>query len=585
MISALFFLQFHSVKNRLVTRVKRLKQPKYLIGALAGGLYFYFYFIRFVFFPRGSMSGTSATTLALPVDPLLFESLGALILFGVVLLAWLIPHQRAALAFSEAEVAFLFPAPITRRGLIHFKLLRSQLAILFTTVLFTLISRRFGAGGRWLMCAAGWWVILFTLNLHLMGASFALTMLMDHGISNWKRRVGLLALVLLAAGVMVAWAVRAIPELTTADLADPSAIVNYFKQALVRGPLPFLLYPFRLVVRPYFAADGISFLSAIWPALLLMIAHYFWVVRSDVTFEEASVEASKRLAEKVAAMRAGNAGAAGRKLKSKRPPFTLRPGGSPLVALLWKNLISAGSAFTLRIWILVLVSVLVMSFALRGVAASSNWVAVAGMFSAFLGVWALLVGSQLIRQDFRQDLANADLLKVFPLRGWQMALGEILAPVVILTSLHWLLLVVTLVCSGPMVGGKIPGSLVLAIGFGMAIVLPVLNTISFLIPNGAVLLFPAWFQASRHGPHGIEATGQRLIFALGQFLAFALSLIPAAGAFALVFLLARIVFGNALAVVAGSVATALVLAVEAGLGVMLLGRLFERFDLSAEHGP
>jgi hypothetical protein len=37
MISALLYLQFHSVKNRLAARLKRLKQPKYLIGAIVGG--------------------------------------------------------------------------------------------------------------------------------------------------------------------------------------------------------------------------------------------------------------------------------------------------------------------------------------------------------------------------------------------------------------------------------------------------------------------------------------------------------------------------------------------------------------------
>ena len=49
MISALFYLQFHSVKNRLLMRFKRLKQPKYLFGAIVGGLYFYWYFFRVLF--------------------------------------------------------------------------------------------------------------------------------------------------------------------------------------------------------------------------------------------------------------------------------------------------------------------------------------------------------------------------------------------------------------------------------------------------------------------------------------------------------------------------------------------------------
>ena len=120
--------------------------------------------------------------------------MGALILLTILLLAWIIPHQRAALTFTEAEVAFLFPAPISRRGLIHFKLLRSQTAILFTTLLLTLVTNRFG-GKAWIH-AAGWWLIFSTLNLHLLGSSFARTMLLDRGITNWQRRLGILALVL-----------------------------------------------------------------------------------------------------------------------------------------------------------------------------------------------------------------------------------------------------------------------------------------------------------------------------------------------------------------------------------------------------
>src|SRR5437879_969502 len=135
-ISALLYLQFHSVKNRLLRRLGRLKQPKYLLGGIAGAIYFYFYFFRYMFRTySGANAVLSATS---PRDLALYESIGALILLIIVLLAWFVPHQRAALAFTETEVAFLFPAPISRRGLIHYKLLRSQTAILFTTMLLTL---------------------------------------------------------------------------------------------------------------------------------------------------------------------------------------------------------------------------------------------------------------------------------------------------------------------------------------------------------------------------------------------------------------------------------------------------------------
>ena len=196
MISALLYLQYHSINNRTVMRIKRLKQPKYLVGGIVGGLYFYWYFFRI--FLCGPVEGKRFTLLSSPGNLALFESLGALILLTILLLAWIFPHQRAALTFTEAEVAFLFPAPISRRGLIHFKLLRSQTAILFTTLVLTLVTNRFG-GKAWIH-AAGWWLIFSALNLHFLGSSFARTMLLDRGITNWQRRLGILALVFLVPG-------------------------------------------------------------------------------------------------------------------------------------------------------------------------------------------------------------------------------------------------------------------------------------------------------------------------------------------------------------------------------------------------
>jgi ABC-2 type transport system permease protein len=314
----------------------------------------------------------------------------------------------------------------------------------------------------------------------------------------------------------------------------------------------------------------------------LLAAHYCWVIRADVAFEEASVEASQKLAEKVAAVRAGKWGATGKQLKSKRAPFKLRPTGPPFVALLWKNLISAGSAFTARLWIILAIGALIISSSVLGTAGPSAWPAVVGMLSGMFAVWAVLLGPQIMRQDFRQDLPNADVLKSFPLRGWQIALGEILAPAVILTGVQWLLLILAGTCGVPLSRGQLSGGLILALAAGAAVLLPMLNLITLVIPNAAVLLFPSWFQTGKDAPHGIEATGQRLIFALGQFLAFIVALIPAAGVWAGFFFLVKFLVNVVLAVPVASVAAALVLALEAGLGVMLLGWLFERFDLSAE---
>jgi hypothetical protein len=575
-ISALLYLQYHSIKNRTVLRIKRLKQPKYLAGSIVGALYLYFYFFRY--FVRGRQQAFPFTFSA--ESAFLFESLGALILMIIVLLAWVVPHQRTALTFTEAEIAFLFPAPITRRGLIHFKLMRSQTAILFTTLLLTLVSNRFG--GRAWIHAAGWWLILSTLNLHLLGSSFALTRLLDRGITNWQRRIVILALVVLITSVVVVWTRRALPPFDPSSFQDLDALKNYAQQVLTSGPVPYLLFPFRLVVRPYLATNAAGFFLALAPVVVLLLLHYAWVVRSDVAFEEASLEASKRLAVKVAAVRSGNWQAAQSKPKRRRAPFRLRPTGPPAVALLWKNLIGAGQAFTLRVWISLAIFAI---FASIGFGQTSNAMGLrgaVGMIAAMLMAWSLLIGPQLLRQDFRQDLPLADLLKSYPLRGWQLVVGELLGPVAILTGVQWFLLIIIAGFFPRPHNGSPNGWLLLSLSFGAAIVVPMLNLITLQVPNAAVLLFPAWFQVAKGGAQGIEATGQRLIFVIGQFLFFMLALIPPAAVFAAAFFGVKMLAGTALAVAVASLGAAIVLAVEAALGVALLGWLFQRFDVAAE---
>jgi ABC-2 type transport system permease protein len=578
MISALLYLQYHSIKNRTVMRIKRLKQPKYLLGAVVGGLYFYWYFFRALFAAPGR--GQSFALFGSPDNQALFESIGALALLIILLLAWIIPHQRAALTFTEAEVAFLFPAPISRRTLIHFKLLRSQTAILLTTLLLTLVTNRLG-GHAWIR-AAGAWLILSTLNLHLLGSSFAVTMLLDRGISTWQRRLGILALAAVLIGAVVIWGRHTLPALDLERVADPKRLRDYVQQVLDAGPAPYLLYPFRLVVRPILAPNALAFLSALGPALAIVLLHYAWVLRSNVAFEEASVQASQKLAEKLALVRSGNWQAANRKPRGRRPPFTLRPTGPPAVALLWKNLISAGQAFSLRIWISLAVFALCATLGTAHASGGSGWRLALGMLAAMMMFWSVLVGPQLLRQDFRQDLPLADLLKTYPLRGWQLAFGELLAPVTALTCIQWLLLLVMLVLFWRTSGGGLGWPEWLGVGFGVALLLPMLNLIILQIPNAATLAFPAWFQSTKGAAQGIEATGQRLIFMIGQLLVLLVALIPAAALFAGVFFLVKMLLATAIAIPLASIAATVVLAVEAAFGVMLLGWLFDRFDVSAE---
>ncbi|MBI2924161.1 MAG: hypothetical protein HYY24_00470 [Verrucomicrobia bacterium] len=579
MTSALLYLQLCSFKNRLISRLRRLKQPKYLAGFVVGGAYMYFFFFRHWFTGDGAKAVRAVT----PPDVLpVFEMLGALVVLVIVFLAWLLPKERSALQFTEAEVAFLFAAPVSRRTLIHFKLLKSQAAIIFSSLFFTLFAGRLKSWDAWIY-ATGMWLLFSTLNLHFLGASFVRTMLLDRGITTARRRLSVVALLTLLVAAVVIGAGQTLRAPTMDDLGGLKRIANYVRDILGTGLPAVILLPFRLLVRPAFAASARDFLLALGPALALLIAHYWWVVRSNVAFEEASVEAARKLADRMAAARAGNL-QLGKKAKSKvRQPFTLGAAGSPMIALFWKNLILTSHWFTWRIWLVLIWLAVVGSFFLAATVRDSGVRVAVGGFALGIAGMALLMGPHVLHADLRHDLPVADVLKMYPLRGWQVVLGEILAPAAVLACVQWLLLIIAV---GSFPGQMGPRELPLlhraGFGLGIGLVAPLLNVLSLLIINAGVLYFPAWSHLGPGSAQGFEVMGQRMILMVGQLLVLALGLLPAALVFALLFFLGKLLVGPIVAMLVGAVGVAAVLAVEGGLAIHFLGRLFERFDVSAE---
>jgi ABC-2 type transport system permease protein len=580
---ALFYYQFHSWWNRLRTRIRRLRQPKYMVGAVVGGLYFYFYLFRGLASGRHGAPSSSAVPIPTEMNDLP-QTLAAVGLMVVLLLAWILPHSRAALAFTEAEVAFLFPAPVSRKTLIHFKLLKSQTTILFSALLMTFIGRGW-TGGHLPTRALGWWAGMSIFNLHLLGSSFALTMLMDRGFSTWKRRVLILGAAAAAAVGIFIWVRHSLPAFPSAANRQGFAwFFHYLGRVFESGPLPYLLIPFRWVVAPYFATTYKQFLIAIGPALGLMGLHYLWVIHSNVAFEEASVELSRQVAERLSAMRSGQWQAARRPKKAARPPFVLRPAGHPAVALFWKNLISTGQYVTIRVWFMLVWVAVVGGFVLSHFAlGAGGFGMMVAFFVVMLLVMSLFSGPQMLRNDLRQDLPVADVLKMFPMPGWQVVLGEVLTPAAILAGLQWLLLLFGVIfCPERWDTYAIPLAQRLSVALAAAIVLPFIDLVALLIPNAAVLLFPAWFQLGKDAPRGFETMGQQLILMFGQVLVLGLGLLPAGVAFTLFLLGVSFLHWPLLGVLLGAVAAAIILALEAGIGIKLLGGAFERFDVSGE---
>jgi ABC-2 type transport system permease protein len=583
MISAYVYLQVMTIINIVVQRVKRLKQPRYLIGAIGGLAYFYFFFFSNAL--RSDHSHTKSQHLDLAnvfTTPVL--AISALILLVVALLNWLIPRNRAALQFSEAEVAFLFPAPVTRRMLIHFKLLRSQFAILLSSLFMTLVFGQLSIlGGNQFLHAIGWWLILSTINLHIIAASFTRERLLDVGINPTRRRIFILfVLILIACGCWWTLFHHLAPPID-ADLVNQNTLINYANKVLESAPLSWFLLPFKLVVAPIFANNNQQFLYALGPALLILIAHYFWVIQSDVSFEEASIDLARRRAERITAVRDGNARFTNTPLKPRTVPFRLSAKGFISIAFLWKGLIALGPLYRLRTWLIACAIIILGSLWLMADPNRIGTLNLIGGISIGIGIWLFIAGPMFMTRGLRKTLEHLDILKASPVHGWQIVLGELLPPITLMTFLLWLIILI----GGLSFGAHSDNALItvsstLITAIGTAIIAAPLSGLMLCVPFAGMLFFPAWIDMQGAGNNGIEVIGQRMVFFAGYFVLLFIVLIPVSVLGALALLLGYWLAGIITALILATVVSSLVLGVELYGAVIWLGHRLENFDISLE---
>ncbi|HEX3730329.1 MAG TPA: putative ABC exporter domain-containing protein [Opitutaceae bacterium] len=580
MLQALLYLRLTSLVNRVRRQLARLRQPRYLAGGLAAAAYFYFIVFRNLH--RAGRPGG--------FDPALAGAAAGMLIIVVmwIVAAWVFPDMFPGLRFTPAETAFLFPAPISRRQLIHFSLLGTQLMLLFSAVILAALRGRHEPTlAAFLQHAAGWWILLSIADLHRTAANLTYARIREGGGSvTWTRAVATAAVVLFGAALV--WAAASGARLPRPDELGGAGLTGYLDELLRTGPLAGLLWPFRIAAGPYLAADGRAFLLAIGPALAALLLHYAWVVGLQVSFEEGAIAQAEKRAQRVAAWAAGGSPFSRRPTKAGREPFSLARAGRPEPAFLWKNLLSVGATIPwggLAVALAGLASaVAAMSWHHRGGGPHPEVVpiivlSVAGM-AAF---YTFLIGPQFARQDLRGDLTQMDLLKTYPLAGWQIVGAEMLAPIAILSGVLWTALLAATWAAGqlPAAGWLGPGPRLVAAAC-LAGLIPLICGIQLLVPNAALLYFPGWQQAGRTRGAGLENMGQRLIFVFGQLLGFLLLLLPAAGFAALLLFATQWLIGAAAALILAALAAAVILGAELGCGLWLLGQRFERFDLSLE---
>ena len=564
MIDALLFLTRSTIRNRLLFQARRLRHPRYALALVLGAAYFWLILLRPAVQP--SRAPTSVW-----MGAELVASVGILLL---LLGGWVFSGEPMALAFSAAEVQFLFPAPLTRRGLISYKLFRAQLIILFNAVIWVFVLRRSGSVLAAPLRFLGTWMLFTNLSLHRLGAALVRTSLLEHGRAGVRRH---LPAIVLGGACLVAMAFilrAAVPAIRAAGAGGEilQAVSNAANLPAARA----LLFLPRVIVGPSFAQTSSEWLRAAGAALVMLLAQVVWVIRSDVAFEEAAVQASAERARRMDAWRRRSARPRSSTRKKVKRTLALAPTGAPALAIVWKNtllLMRTGRVGS------------IVGLAVMAVVLSLPSIDSVGFNHRFVAVWALamiglliVLGSRVLQNDFRQDADHLATLKTLPLAGARLVGAEVVSSALPISAMQLVLMFVAYVAT--LGDADLPVNLGTrtSLLFMSPLVLSSVNVTTVTIQNGAALLFPGWIRATPVVGGGIEAMGQGILATGMLLLTFLVALLPAAAAFAAVWWLLS---GVPKAWIVAVTIAAAVLLIETWWGIRGLGRRFERLEPGA----
>jgi ABC-2 type transport system permease protein len=556
---------FASIKNRIR---RTLRQPRYLVFTIFGIAYLWTVVARRSFAPSHSQ-----TTLASHASPVMLLVVAA---FAVVYLVfvWVFGSDGTALSFTEPEIQFFFTAPVGRRTLIQYRLVRILVTTALGGPLLALITRR---GEHFGFYAVGVWLALATLSLHRVCASLTRAMLAEHGFAGLRRRLVSLGAIAGAAGAVVYACVHAIGDFPPISLVDPSATLDALSSwaRANESALSWILFPVAAPYRVCTAQSLAEFLSALPGAFAVLAVHYAWASTSSVAFEESEAEAAEKRSRRLAAARGGTS-----KTRRGRPLFDLAPRGPAWVAIFWKNLIAGNRTFSrprlviLFVTCLVIPGVVVVATTQR----SSDLLAAVGVLLGTFAVMGALLGPHMMRSDFRLDLPQIDILRSYPVLARDIVMGELFAPLAVLAVIEWIMVFAAFTLTLEIEHGEFLGLRIVAL-LAVVLALPAITLCGLVVRNGAVLVFPGWMASADKNERGIEVLGQRLFAMFATLVVLALALVPAGLVGGLVGVVLDYLVGP-IGFAVGGVVGAGVVYLIAFLAMMPLARAFERFDVA-----
>ncbi len=486
---------------------------------------------------------------------------GPLMLLAYCALTVLFASAEQGISFTPAEVQFLFSGPFSRRQALAYKVAGSALlccayALFLTGFFFAYAARPLAAYPGLVLTL--WFIQFFSLAVWLI-----INVIGARAVTRLRRVVVIVLLGLAAWGVArVGGDVLARGQGEMLDRLEENAVLQA------------VLTPMRWFVETFTA-------ERLWPdfvvgagrCLAVDVGLLVLLFVLDAQYFEAAAAAGERAYARLQRVRSG--GAVAGHVTTGRPRFSLPslPRWGGIGPLAWRQLTTAARSLRPVVIFLIIFAVMVGGSRLAVSAVDAGDVPSGGLFigSAVLGMTVAML-TPLLTFDFRGDIDRMEVLKALPLPAWRVALGQLLAPTLILSAVQ-----LTVTALVQLLWGQAEVLLAVVAVFALPF-----NFLSFGLENLMFLWFPA--RPAPSAPGDFQMMGRQTLMMAVKLLALAVVLVPAAVA----------------GVVAGALAAALLdldpvppglavgCLVMTGLAagvVPLVAQAFRRFDVARDTPP
>jgi putative ABC exporter len=399
-----------------------------------------------------------------------FREISPLVLLGVCLLTIISSAGDKAIAFTPGEVDLLFPGPFTRRQLLAYKLLKSALAALLTSLLVSIGLMPYAH--EWIACFVGAYLTLLFVQLFSTAG-----VLLGQAIGQRVYTIARTALVVASLGVVLLLArhwmlgmggIEGIEAFRDTDIGNV------------------VLSPFEPFGDAMTADSLVDFTSAAGEAIAIIIGLLLVVVLLDANYLEAALSASQRRYAQIQRIRGGSLLNSSLKgdVKWRLPAPVWLGGAGPII---WRQATNAARSAKGLMMVLLLVAVAVGPLFASALKASD----IAQPLLAVLA-WLTILLSGLLKFDFRGDLDHIDALKALPLPPSTIAIGQLVVPTLILSTAH-ILLLTGVAATAPARSALLLTAAALALPFN-GLLMSAENLIFLLFPSRPAAASPGDFQ-------------------------------------------------------------------------------------------